>query len=235
MSEQNKAADYTLPVDHPAYAELHCRPPGPSAEEQRVAAKLMADPEAHRRALAELRQYEHVESEESDNSQELHQAIRTCVLDKETPAFDKRRRIAALVREELVKGGFFCRTTDHRLFYFLRSERQLYDLDQRPFQHLLASTSGLSATETYFRFVLDFLQTEAGKGQAVEVNTLAHFDLARGDLAVSDGGGGVWRKERGGRGDSAATVMTGFSFSRNPKRNPGRQTLDAMREPWIGF
>jgi hypothetical protein len=217
MSEENNAADCTLPTDHSAYAELHCRPPGPSAEEQRVAARLMADPEARRRALAELRQDER---EESDNSQDLHEAIRACVLDKGTPAFDKRRRIAALVREELVKGGFFCRTSDHRLFYFLRSERQLYDLDQRRFQHLLASTSGLSATETYFRFVLDSLQTEAGRGKAVGVYTLAHFDLAGGRLTVSDGGGGVWRRERGGAWEFGCNGDNGLLFFTESEAEP---------------
>ena len=40
-----------------------------------------------------------------DNS--LQEAIRRCFLDKGTPAFDKRREIAALVREELLAGGFF--------------------------------------------------------------------------------------------------------------------------------
>ncbi|MGA2076602.1 MAG: hypothetical protein ABSH52_24195 [Terriglobia bacterium] len=220
MNGQNDEAGCPLPSDHSAYAELHCRPPGPSAEEQRVAAKLMADPEARRRALAELRQDERVESEESDNSQELYQAIRACVLDKETPAFDKRRRIAALVREELVKGGFFCRTSDHRLFYFLRSERQLYDLDQRPFQHLLASMSGLSATETYFRFVLDSLQTETGRGRAVEVYTLAHFDLGTGYLTISDGCGGVWRRERGGAWEYGCNGDNGLLFFTESEAEP---------------
>ena len=217
MSERTDKAHDILPADDPAYVGLHCPPLGPSAEEQRVAAKLMADPEARRGALTELRQDESAESEASDCTYDLHQAIRTCVLDKETPAFDKRRNVARLVREELFKLGFFCRTRDGRLFFFSRSERQLYDLDQRSFQHLLASTSGLSATESYFRFVLDSLQTEAGRAKPVEVHTLAHFDLARGYLTISDGGGSVWRRERGGAWEHGCNGDNGLLFFTEPE------------------
>ncbi|MGH9357708.1 MAG: hypothetical protein ACRD1O_00865 [Terriglobia bacterium] len=146
----------------------------------------------------------------------LQAAIRRIILDKETPPFDKRRSIRDLVKDELLSGrsGFLCQTSDGRSFYFRKSERRLYDLEQRQFQHLLSSVSGLSATETQFRFVLDALQTEAARTTAVEVHTLSFYDLRTGRLAVSDGGGGVWWRERGGKwepgynGDNAILFLT---------------------------
>lgn len=128
----------------------------------------------------------------------LHQAIREIVLDTKTAAFDKRRQIRDLIRAELLRGGFLCQTADGRGFYFGKSERRLYDLEQRPFQHLVAALSGLSATESHFRFVLDALQTEAARTTAVDVHTLSFFDASTGVLSVSDCGGGVWRRERNG-------------------------------------
>src|SRR5947199_5339200 len=94
----------------------------------------------------------------------LQEAIRDIVLG-EHPAFDKRRMIRDLVKTTMLdlKRGFMCQTADGRGFYFDKGERRLYDLEQKQFQHLLSSISGLSATETQFRFVLDAFQTEAAR------------------------------------------------------------------------
>ncbi len=129
----------------------------------------------------------------------LREAIRDVAL-SEHPAFDKRRIIRDLVQKVMLdsKMGFVCRTTDARGFYFHKAERRLYDLEQKPFQHLLSSVSGLSGTETQFRFVLDSLQTEAARTEAVEVHTASFYDPQTGGLVISDGAGGVWRRERRG-------------------------------------
>jgi hypothetical protein len=63
MSERADAAQDILPADDPACAELHCPPPRLTPEEQRLASKLMADPEAYKAALAELR---HGDEEQGD-------------------------------------------------------------------------------------------------------------------------------------------------------------------------
>src|SRR5262249_49601550 len=130
----------------------------------------------------------------------LHQAVRGAFLNRETPAFDRRRQILSLVDETLLGIGEFLRTADGRLFFFLKPERRLYDLDQRSFQPLLTAISGLSSKEAPFSFVLDKLQAQAARtARLVDVHTLTFFDPATGRLAVSDGAGGVWVRDRGGR------------------------------------
>ncbi len=129
----------------------------------------------------------------------VREVVRDIMLDRSLQAFDKRRRVTAMLKEALRDLGDFCRTRDGRLFFFAKPERQLYDLEQRPFQHLLTVLSGLSATENGFRFVLDTLQAETARAApVVEVQTLSFYDPATGLLAVSDGGGGVWLHERRG-------------------------------------
>jgi hypothetical protein len=144
----------------------------------------------------------------------LQDEIRRIVVDSGAPPFDKRRKIRDVVRTELLGKGSFCRTADGRGFYFDKGKRRLHDLEQRSFQHLLSAVAGLSSTETQFRFVLDSLQTEAAQMAPVEVHTFSFYDLRTGHLAVSDGGGGVWYKERRGpwkqgfNGDGGILFMT---------------------------
>jgi hypothetical protein len=155
----------------------------------------------------------------------LQQAIRGIVLDRMTPAFDKRRSIRDIVRTELLKSGFLCQTADGRGFYFDKTARRLHDLEQRSFQHLLSAISGLSATETQFRFVLDSLQTEAARTKPVEVHTFSFYDRRTGRVVVSDAGGGTWHRERrdewrpGYNGDDGILFLTeadALPWSREP-------------------
>ena len=143
----------------------------------------------------------------------LQETIRDIVLSHHSP-FDKRRIIRDLVKQVLLDGarGFVCQTPDGRGFYFHRAERRLYDLEQKPFQYLLSSVSGLSATEAWFRFVLDSLQTEAARREPVEVHTLSFYEVEAGCLVISDGQGGVWRRERGGRWEQAHNGDGGILF-----------------------
>ena len=143
----------------------------------------------------------------------LQESVRNVVLGNH-PAFDKRRMIRDLVKKGMIdaRRGFLCQSADGRGFYFHKGERRLYDMEQKPFQHLLSSVSGLSATETQFRFVLDSFQTDAARTKAVEVHTLAHYDLQTGLLVVSDGAGGVWRRERRGKWESGYNGDDGILF-----------------------
>lgn len=151
-------------------------------------------------------------------NRDLYSAIRNVMLDRAIPSFDKRREVTALVRGELERCGSFSRTQDGRLFFFLRADRRLYDLEQKPFQHLLTQLSGLSATETGFRFVLDILQASAATtAPAVKVHTLAHYDPVTGLLAVSDGAGGVWFRERGGHWKFTYNGDNGLLFLTEPE------------------
>jgi len=105
-----------------------------------------------------------------------------------------------LIRSSLsASEGFFCRTAEERLFYFSKLDRRLFDLDQRLFQFLLTNLSGLSSTETLFKFAIDILRADAAQTKPVQIHTIADFDQRTGFLAVSDGGPGVWARERGGR------------------------------------
>lgn len=152
---------------------------------------------------------------------DLHGAIRAVMLDAKLPAFDRRRRVTGLVSDALRGVGDFCRTRDGRLFFFSRVERQLYDLEQRPFQHLLTSISGLSVTEAGFRFVLDVIQANTARtAPLVEVHTLAFYDLTTCLLAVSDGAGGVWLRERRGEWQLAHNGDNGLLFLTEPEAIP---------------
>jgi hypothetical protein len=146
-------------------------------------------------------------------SRALKETIRDVALGS-YPPFDKRRIIRDLVERVMLdaKAGFLCQTTDARGFYFHKPERRLYDLEQKPFQHLLSSASGLSATETQFRFVLDSFQTEAARTKPVEVYTLSFYNMETGALHISDGGGGVWRRERGGGWEEGYNGDDGLLF-----------------------
>jgi len=146
----------------------------------------------------------------------LAEAIRAALIDEGTLAFDRKRKVADLVRRELEGRGLLCRTQDSRLFYFDRGERLLYDLDERQFRHFLTELTGLSWTEAPFKFTLDLLQSGAARTKAVPVHTLAHFDAANGLLAVSDGGPGVWLRERGGNWQLTANGENGFLFLTDP-------------------
>ena len=146
-------------------------------------------------------------------SRALKEAIRDIVLSNYS-SFDKRRIIRDLAHKVMLdpKGGFLCQTTDARGFYFHKAERRLYDLEQKSFQHLLSSVSGLSATESQFRFVLDAFQTEAARTNPVEVHTLSFYNTKTGALHTSDGGGGVWRRERGGGWEQGYNGDDGLLF-----------------------
>lgn len=129
----------------------------------------------------------------------IAKAIRGVALDKGTPAFDKRRKIALFVRDALSERGYFLRTRDNRALFFHSEERRLYDVDHSPFEHLLTQISGLSSTESYFGFVLGLLQASANReARLVDVHTLAYFDRGREFLAVSNGATGMWIRERSG-------------------------------------
>jgi len=119
-----------------------------------------------------------------------------------------------------LKRGFMCQTADGRGFYFDKGERRLYDLEQKQFQHLLSSISGLSATETQFRFVLDAFQTEAARTKAVSVHTLSFYDFQSGRLVISDGGGGVWHRGRGGKWEQGHNGDDGILFITDPDAQP---------------
>ena len=129
----------------------------------------------------------------------IKEAIRGVALDKGTPAFDKRRKIALFVRDALSQRGYFLRTRDDRALFFHSEERRLYDVDHIPFEHLVTQISGLASTESYFGFVLGLLRASASReARLVDVHTLAYFDRGSGLLAVSNGSTGMWIRERGG-------------------------------------
>jgi hypothetical protein len=152
----------------------------------------------------------------------LQNAIRQAVLNPDSPSFDKKREIRDLVRQELLAAstGSLCQTADGRGFYFDKSKRRLFDLEQRPFQHLLSHVSGLSATETQFRFVLDSLQSDAAQKNPVNVHTLSFYDLQTSRLVVSDGGGGIWYRERASEWVSGYNGDSGILFLTEPDAHP---------------
>ncbi len=159
---------------------------------------------------------------------DFHAPIRDIVLNPKIPGFDKRRQVAELIRTRMEAAGFFCRAADSRLFYFREPERRLYDLDTRDFYHLLAHLSGLGATETFFKFTLDRLQTIASRTSPRAIHTLAHFDDKRGVLAVSNGSTGVWVRVSGGAWAMQPNGRDGFLFFNEPDAEVWEPDLAAL-------
>ena len=141
--------------------------------------------------------------------------IRGVVFDDSIKAFDKRRCISQIIQDEFRQNGRFLRTPDGRQFYFYEKERRLYEVTHGDFQNLLKDLSGLSSCEMYFRFVLDMISVDASRNAPLtDVHVLSHFDPDSGLLAVSDGGSGIWFRERrgewerGNNGDNDLLFLT---------------------------
>jgi hypothetical protein len=131
---------------------------------------------------------------------DLPKKIRAVVLNRRIQSFDKRRHIATLVMDSLQEHGDFCRTADERMFFFEKTERRLYDLEETSFGRMVTYLSGLSATEVYYKFALDTLQAnEARQARLVRVHSFSYYDSETSLVAVSDGSGGVWFRERGAK------------------------------------
>ena len=111
-----------------------------------------------------------------DEPSALARAVREVAIKRSAQLFDKRRQIADLVESEFRSRGEFYRTYDDLLYFLPNSERQLLELERPEFAHLLMNASGLSRTETFFRFVLDHLMDLARRALRREVHTLSYYD-----------------------------------------------------------
>ena len=161
-------------------------------------------------------------------SSELPERIRAVVLENTIPLFDKRRRISELIEGALRERGEFCRTPDERLFFFETSERRLYDLEETCFGRLLTNLSGLSATEAFFKFALDTLQArQSNQARLVEVHSFAYHNPETSLLAVSDGAGAVWFRERGGQWRLGRNGEEGLYFVTERESSPWVPELSA--------
>ncbi len=148
---------------------------------------------------------------------QLHEKIRSVVVDAEKLAFDKRRLVAKLIREDLLRRGLSLRTTDGRAFFFDNERHRLYEVDGTEFEHTLTCLSGLSASEIYFKFALDVLQAKAFTSAPLsEVQAFSYFDAKTGFQAVSDGGAGMWIRERSASWRYAHNGSNGIVFFTEP-------------------
>jgi hypothetical protein len=155
-----------------------------------------------------------------DRSSAMVPAVREVAIKKGLPNFDKKRRIADLIASELKSLGEFYHTHDDRLWFLPNSERQLMELESRQFARMLTHISGLGKSEAFFGFALDSLAVLADRTPAREVHTLSHYNEATGLLAVSDGGRGVWVRERGGHWQHALNGNNGIVFRTDPDADP---------------
>jgi hypothetical protein len=170
-------------------------------------------------ALREIERQPIIEIIESE--QTLPQKIREVVLAPGTVQFDKRREISGIIQNALDTLGSFLRTTDGRIFFFSKDGRKVLDVEQTEFRRTLTQISGLSCTETFFKFSLDVLQAKMSKtAQLAEIHTFSYFNLADGFLAVSDGAGGMWVRPRGGDWCEANNGDEGIFFLDEPLTTP---------------
>jgi hypothetical protein len=144
----------------------------------------------------------------------LYEAIRKIMLDRTTAKIDKPRLVADIVHHACCEGGQLIKSREGGLFYFRTDERRLYDLEGGGFENLLSDLTSLSPTEALFKLVRRLLIVRADRrGQIVAVHTGAYFDPATGFLAVSDGGSGVWMRERTGEWSLAFNGDQGLLFT----------------------
>ena len=184
----------------------------------------------HRRKHAAHAQQEDENDPNSEYQQSAHtphedealrEALRQTILDPDMQGFDKKRAAADLIRQHLLERGALYRTADGPLFFFSHRECRLYDLEQPPFTRLLIEASGLSTTETFFNFAVDTLTAHvARRGTLVEVHTLSDYDVQTKVLTVSNGGGGVWRREPHGEWREGKNGDGGILFFTEPDATP---------------
>jgi len=164
-------------------------------------------------------------------SRDLPKKIRAIALNPETHPFDKRRRIAKLIMDSLQERGDFCRTSDERMFFFEKKERRLYDLEETSFARMLTNLSGLSATEVFYKFALDTLQAkEARQARLVAVHSFSYYDAETSLVAVSDGAGGVWFRERGAQWRLGHNGENGLYFVTERESSPWTPEFTATAE-----
>lgn len=157
--------------------------------------------------------------------------VRSIVLDSEIQAFDKRRHITQLIVDALQELGDFCRTADERIYFFEGNERRLYDLEEMSFGRMLTNLSGLSATEAFHKFALDTLQArQAKQARLVEVHSFAYHNAETSLLAISDGAGGVWFRERGGQWRLGHNGENGLYFITERESSPWVPDFSALPE-----
>ncbi|HXF92468.1 MAG TPA: hypothetical protein VNK46_06905 [Nitrospiraceae bacterium] len=104
---------------------------------------------------------------------------------KDLRAFERKRKIAAIVRDDLSGRGRFIRTRDDEIFFFDRATRQLARLDDDEFRASIHHRFGLNPTEDETRFVAaDLVNHAFTSGERVEARSFAFFDRGSGCLFV---------------------------------------------------
>ena len=122
--------------------------------------------------------------------------------------------------------------------FFPTQNGDCWILGRPEFAHLLADLSGLSQTETQFKFSFDRLSGLARRALPREIHTLSHYDERTAMLAVSDGGSGMWIRERGGSWQRALNGENGIVFRTHLDADPWepqfKSSPDGDSSSWIG-
>lgn len=208
-----------------AKVRIICLPPGENGGKNGLD-DLIAREKAAGRTDNEIRDgllalaVENVRGAAAPLPDDLRSAVAAIMLDRERRDFSKRRAIAEAVLAHLEREGFFCRANDNRTFYFRRAERFLHELDNERFEYLLTRETSLGKGEAVFTFVLHTLKAHAAQLTPIPIHTGAYFDVATGRLAVSDGGAGVWKRERGGQWVRADNGQDNLLFFSEPDAEP---------------
>lgn len=133
---------------------------------------------------------------------QLRSAVRKLRMPKKKP-FLIKEEVAELCYRSLIMAGKFYRAEDGRLFYFDNEHHTLRDLcdtdeKRQTFQRYLATVSGLNQQEIEFAYVLTDLKNRAANLPETPVYALAHYDWSTGSFYMSNGGGMMYVRHRGG-------------------------------------
>jgi hypothetical protein len=157
---------------------------------------------------------------ETDLQKKIHEVR---VSTDKTPATDRLLSIAGLIDADLKeKSCGLLQTEEGELYLLWKPSGRLYNLDSQAMTTWLSGHLAVSPHEKdgVINYVLDSLRSDAFKTDPVPVRVLAAYNQESGALAVSDGAGGVWRRERLERWERAVNGDGGIFFLTYGKGDP---------------
>ena len=96
------------------------------------------------------------------------------------------------------------RDENDELLFFHKPKGVLYRIDPKDpsfrwfFARYIASGPSEKAADAPFTYLVESMSADAAEKPRTQIHDLAYYDSSTGLIAVSDGGGRVWKRERGG-------------------------------------
>ncbi len=142
---------------------------------------------------------------------------------EKVPATHRLLKIAELIEADLAaKGCALLQTEEGELYLLWKPTGRIFNLDSGAMSTWLSGYLAVSPHEKdgVINYVLDSLRSDAFKTDPVPVRVLSAYNQETGALVVSDGAGGVWRRERFERWEPGVNGDGGMFFLTYGKGDP---------------